>query len=102
MFEWPLYERTGILFVAIHDRISAHVSDRLDRERGIEAAHGWERRAADDEKVRNVPALAVAVHHGSLWVIPHARAALVVRARRPRAQRRAPHVRRTHGAAQFL
>src|SRR5437867_6620931 len=75
-----LRERSGILLVAIHDRIGAHVGERLDRERRIEAAHRWVSRAADDEEVGDVPALAVAVHHRSLRITPHARAALVVRA----------------------
>src|SRR5216684_2493146 len=100
--EWPLNERAGIFLVAVHDRIGAHVSDRLDRERRVEAAHRREGRAADDEQVRDVPALAVAIHHGSLRIIPHARAALMVRARGALALGRAPHVRRARGAAQLL
>ena len=58
-----LRERSGIFLVPIHDGIGAHVSDCLDRERRIEPAHRGEGRAADDEQVRNVPALAVAIHY---------------------------------------
>src|ERR1700732_331876 len=83
--ESPLQERSGMILVAIHDRLGAHVGERLDRERWIEAAHRWEGRAADDEEVGDVPALAVAVHHRILWIASHAGAALVVRAWRARA-----------------
>jgi len=55
-YEVPLQERSGILLVAIHDRIGAHVGERLDRERRIEAAHRREGRAANDEEVWDVPA----------------------------------------------
>ena len=36
-----LYERPGIFLVAIHERIGAHVGERLDCKRRIEAAHRW-------------------------------------------------------------
>src|SRR6266849_4279052 len=57
-----LQQRPGALLISVHDRIGAHIGERLDGERRIEAAARWEGRAADDEEVRDVPALAVAVH----------------------------------------
>jgi hypothetical protein len=75
-YEVPLQERSGILLVAIHDRIGAHVGERLDRERRIEAAHRREGRAANDEEVWDVPALPVAIHHRGLRIATHAGAAL--------------------------
>src|ERR1700686_1267866 len=90
----PLHERAGSAFVAFHDGIGAHIGERLDGERGIEAAHRWKGRAANQEEVRNVPGLAVAVHDRSFRVIAHARAALMMRARGARTEGPTPHLRR--------
>src|SRR5262249_53893413 len=78
----PLHERSWRVPVAGHDRVGAHVRERLDGERGIETAHRREGRTADNEQVWYVPALAVAIHNGRLGIAAHARAALMVRTRR--------------------
>src|ERR1700691_842668 len=68
--------------VSIDQRVGAHIGQRLDGERRVEAgAHGWEGRAADDEQIRNVPALAVTVHDRILRIAAHPRSTLVMRAR---------------------
>src|SRR5262245_47290025 len=98
-----LEQRSRILLVAIGDRVGAHIGERLNGERRIKAAHRREARTADDEEVRNIPALAVAVHYRRLGIAAHARAALVVRARRTRgADRSTPHDRRAHRATDLL
>src|SRR6516165_7426792 len=97
-----LYERSGVDFVALHDRISTHVGERLDGECRIEASHRWKRRAADDEQVGDVPTLAEAVHNGSCWISPHARATLVVRPRSARPHAPTPHPCGAHRAAQLF
>src|SRR5262245_43915883 len=53
-----LEQRSRVLLVAVGDGVGAHIGERLDGQRRIEAAHRREARAADDEQVRNVPALA--------------------------------------------
>ena len=58
-----LHESAGAFLVPIHDRVGTHISKRLNGQRWIEAAHRWKCRATDDEQIRNIPALAVAVHH---------------------------------------
>src|SRR5205807_6975536 len=68
----------------------------------IEPAHGRECGAPDDEEVRDIPALAVAIDYGGLWIASHARPALMVSTRRARAQRGAPHLHRPHGASDLL
>ena len=52
-----LDQRARALAVAVDDGVSAHKGERLDSRRWIESTHGRKRRAADDEQVRNVPAL---------------------------------------------
>src|SRR5205814_32055 len=47
--EQELQEGSRILLVTVHDRISAHIGERLDREGRIEPAHGRECGAPDDE-----------------------------------------------------
>ena len=44
-----LHERSGTVLVTIHDCIGAHVCERLNRERRIEAAHRWEGRATQNK-----------------------------------------------------
>ncbi len=97
-----LNKRAGIFLIAIDDGIGAHVSERLDGERGIEAAHRWKGRAADDEEIGDIPTLALAVDDRSLWIATHARAAFVVGAGHSGAGRRTPDVLRARGAAEFL
>src|SRR5215475_1774788 len=77
--EQTLQERSRTLPVTVHDRIGAHIGERLDGERRIEPAHARERGAPDDEQVRHIPALPVAIDHGGLRIASHARSALVVR-----------------------
>src|SRR3982074_2081659 len=76
--ENALEQGSRTLFISIRDRVGAHIGERLDRQRWIEAAHRGEGGAADDEEIRDIPALAVAVHHRGLRVAPHARAAFVM------------------------
>src|SRR5262245_7367646 len=97
-----LQQRTRILLITVHDRIGAHVGQRLDRERRVESAHCRVGRAADDEQVRHVPALPVLVHHRGLGIVAHARAALMVSHGSTRRQRRTPHLRTAHGAPDLL
>src|SRR5262249_2672207 len=77
-----LHERSWIVFIPLHDRVGGHVGQGLDRKCRVETAHRWERRATDDEEVRNVPTLAVTVHDGSPRITSHSRPPFVVRARR--------------------
>src|SRR5262245_63653385 len=97
-----LQQWSGPLPIAIRDRVGAHIGEGLDGERRIEAALGREGRAADDEEVRDIPALAVAVHYRGPGIAAHARAALVVSGRSAGALRRAPYPRRAHCAAELL
>src|SRR5947207_12504839 len=91
-------ERSSLVPVAMHDRVGAHIRERLNGERRIEPAHRREGRTADDEQIRNVPALAVAIHHRCFWIAAHPRAALMVRARRARTRGSPPHMRRVWSA----
>jgi hypothetical protein len=51
----------------------------------------------DREEIRDIPALAVAIHDRCLRIAPHPRASLVVRAGSSRACGGTPHVPRAHG-----
>src|SRR5437667_9488045 len=97
-----LHESAGAFLVPIHDRIGTHISKRLNGQRWIEAAHRWKCRAAEDEQIRNIPALAVAVSDRHLWSTAHARAALVARTGSSRAHGRPPASGSTHGSGQLF
>ena len=64
-------ERFWLVPVAMHDRVGAHVRERLNGERRVEPAHRREGRTADDEQIRNVPALTVAIHHRCFRIAAH-------------------------------
>src|SRR5215831_4396027 len=66
-----LQQRARILPIAVRDCVGAHEGKRLDGERRIESAHAREGRAAHDEEVGDVPALAVAVDHRGLRIAAH-------------------------------
>jgi hypothetical protein len=101
--EARLQQRPRTLGVAIDDRVSAHIGERLGWSGRIEAAHGREGRAADHEQVRDVPALSIPVDDRGPRIVAHARAALVVGSGCPiGADRGAPHQRGAHGAPDLL
>src|ERR1051326_398150 len=75
-----LYWFSRVVLVPFYDRIRTHVGKRLNGQRRVETAHRGERGAADDEQVRDIPALAVAIHDRGLWIVSHAGTTLMMRA----------------------